>query len=81
MEYLPVNPYDEAAVQKDLDWMACKEEAMFVVSGIFTTREKAEIINAVICVSEAFCVSSAGGFFIGFHAAASASMAFIQSLT
>lgn len=57
-------PNDEAAVQKDLDWMAFKEEAMFVVGGIFTTRENAEIINAVICVSEASCVSSAGGFFI-----------------
>ena len=64
MEYLPVNPYDEAAVQKNLDWMACKEEAMFVVGGIFTTRENAEIISAVIGVSEASCVSSAGGFFI-----------------
>lgn len=57
-------PNDEAAVQKDLDWMAFKEEAMFVVGGIFTTRENAEIISAVICVSEASCVSSAGGFFI-----------------
>lgn len=64
MEYLPVNPYDEAAVQKDLDWMACKEEAMFVVGGIFTTRENAEIICDVMCVSEASCVSSAGGFFV-----------------
>ena len=44
--------------------MARKEEAMFVVSGIFTTREKAEIINAVMCVFEAFCVSSAGGFVV-----------------
>ena len=81
MKYLSVNPCDEAAVQKDLDWMVCKEEAMFVVGRIFTTRKNAEIINAVMCVSEAFCVSSAGGFFIEFHAAASASMAFIQSLT
>ncbi len=81
MEYLSVNPYDEAAVQKDLDWMACKEEALFVIGGIFTTRMNAEIICDVMCVSEASCVSSAGGFFIGFHAAAFASMAFIQSLT
>jgi hypothetical protein len=44
--------------------MACKEEAMFVVGIVFTTRENAEIISAVICVSEAFCVSSAGGFFV-----------------
>jgi hypothetical protein len=61
--------------------MACKEEAMFVVGGIFTTRENAGIISDVMCISEAFCVSSAGGFFIAFHAVASASMAFIQSLT
>ena len=80
MEYVSINPYNEAAVQKDLDWMAFKEEAMFVVGGIFTTRENAEIISAVICVSEAFCVSSAGGFFIGFHATAFTSMAFSQSL-
>ena len=78
---LPICPNDEAAVQKDLDWMACNEEAMFVVGGIFTMRENAEIIRDVMCVSEASCVSSAGGFFIEFHAAASASMAFIQSLT
>lgn len=64
MGYVPIYPNNEAAVQKDLDWMACKEEAMFVVGRIFTTRENAEIISAVICVSEAFCVSSAGGFFV-----------------
>ena len=64
MEYVSIYPCNEAAVQKDLDWMACKEEAMFVFGGIFTTRENAEIISAVICVSEAFCVSSAGGFFV-----------------
>lgn len=64
MKYLSVNPCDEAAVQKDLDWMACKKEAMFVVGGIFTKRKNAEIISAMMCASEAFCVSSAGGFFI-----------------
>ena len=80
MEYLSVNTCNEAAVQKNLDWMACKEEAMFVVGGIFTTRENAEIIYDVVCVSEASCVSSAGGFFTRFHALASPSMAFSQSL-
>jgi hypothetical protein len=62
--YVPIYPCNEAAVQKDLNWMACKEEAMFVVGGIFTTRENAEIIGVAIGVSEASCVSSAGGFFI-----------------
>ena len=81
MEYVSIYPCNEAAVQKDLDWMACKEEAMFVVGRIFTKWKNAEIICFVMCVSEASCVSSAGGFFIGFHAAVSASMAFIQSLT
>jgi hypothetical protein len=33
-----------------------------------------------MCVFEAFCVSSAGGFFIRFHAVVSPSMAFSQSL-
>jgi len=64
VEYVSICPCNEAAVQKDLDWIACKEEAMFVVGGIFTTRENAEIISAVISVLEAFCVSSAGGFFV-----------------
>ena len=64
MEYVSIYPCNEAAVQKDLDWMTCKEEAMFVVGRIFTTRKNAEIISVVISVSEAFCVSSAGGFFI-----------------
>jgi hypothetical protein len=44
--------------------MACKVEAMFGIGGIFTTRENAEIICAVISVSEASYVSSAGGFSI-----------------
>lgn len=64
MEYVSIYPCNEAAVQKDLDWMACKEEAMFVVRGIFTTRENAEIISAVMCVYEDLCVPSAGGFSI-----------------
>ena len=64
MEYVSIYPCNEAAVQKDLDWMACKEEAMFVVGRIFTKRKNAEIICAVMCVFEAFCVSSAGGFSI-----------------
>ena len=64
MEYVSIYPCNEAAVQKDLDWMACKEEAVFVVDAIFTTRENAEIICDVMCVSEASCVSSAGGFFV-----------------
>jgi len=68
MGYVPIYPGNEAAVQKDLNWMACNEEAMFVIGGIFTTRENAGIICAVICVSEASCVSSAGGFLISvFH--------------
>ena len=64
MEYVSIYPCNEAAVQKDLDWMACKEEAMFVVGGIFTTRMNAEIICDVMCASEASCVSSAGGFVV-----------------
>ena len=64
MEYLSVNTCNEAAVQKNLDWMACKEEATFVIGGIFTTRKNTEIISAVLCVFEASCVSSAGGFFV-----------------